>query len=271
MRIKEILTEKKNKHQPQISAAAAVSVQPKLSDMRMYKPFNKDFASYTRNNSGLANQIKQRLSYIFKIKSIDPSASVGGNDSPLKGVLAGFWHCHLTRSPDLSLIYRIKGGILHLHAIAQHDDYTTDGAKKNALAARLRNSLLESVYFDAPDMNDDGTFPIYSLNNATDLKIALRKSKSNGELRGLIADDLVLAWDSFEDVHAGVIEHLESYDAEYGEEINADWEAKVYFYTDHVAMAPKRRGDPNYVLNHPFIKKIYGNNVRLGSVREGTE
>lgn len=116
----------------------------------------------------------------------------------------------------------------------------------------------------------------WSLRSRADLMYALKHTESQGELRGLISDETVLAWDSWKAVHGDMISDMENYDEEYVENetdqqpINQDWKALVYFYAEGVAMAPKRHGDPNYVRNHSLIQRIYGKDVPIIQPRPGT-
>jgi hypothetical protein len=120
--------------------------------------------------------------------------------------------------------------------------------------------------------HDDNMEPVWDLRSPRDLKYALRRTGKNGELRGLVDDDHVIAWDSWKEVHAGVIEEFNSYNEQYGDEegfqpLRTEWKAMIYLYEDGVAMAPKRSGSISYVANHPILKAIYGGEVPLREPR----
>jgi hypothetical protein len=129
------------------------------------------------------------------------------------------------------------------------------------------------VYFDVPDLSvNDGMMELWELHTPDDLAYALNNTKSKGELRGLLSDEMLIAWDSHREVHGGVIDELRSYDDEEypGDEKNQDWQAQIYLYADRVAMAPKRAGDPRYVIRHPLIQAIYRHKAHLGAIRPGS-
>lgn len=123
---------------------------------------------------------------------------------------------------------------------------------------------------------DDNMEPVWELNSRSDLAYALRRTGKNRELRGFVDDDLVVAWDSWKNVHHGVIEDFISYNGEFEHEddppepLRTEWEAMIYLYEDGVAMAPRRGGDIDFVRNHPILKALYGGAVPMRHPRPGT-
>jgi hypothetical protein len=142
--------------------------------------------------------------------------------------------------------------------------------------AFIRQRLTEvAVWIDAPDAMSNGMFPIFQINSALDIKAALRKSQTQ-ELRGLIADDVILAWDSYEDVHGGIIDYLRDVDREQRDDpehqpLNREWYGQVYFYPTGMALAPKRQQNYARIARNRIIKTIYpGRDIPLVEPREGT-
>lgn len=116
-------------------------------------------------------------------------------------------------------------------------------------------------------MSSDDDKEIWSLRSRSDLMRALKASDSQNELRGLLHDDLVVAWDSYHEVHGGIIDVLDTDDEQHREHdpghvnLNLDWRGQIYLYPNGVALAPKRENDIEYVRNHPVLKRIYQSEV----------
>jgi mRNA-degrading endonuclease YafQ of YafQ-DinJ toxin-antitoxin module len=107
--------------------------------VRKYDTFNNSFKEKTRGRPALVQQLLDKIQYITNVKSENPLTRVGGNDGPMHGKLSGYFHCHLTRDPDLSLIYNIKNGAINLYAIAQHNDYQNE-QRRISLAQQFNNA-----------------------------------------------------------------------------------------------------------------------------------
>lgn len=137
------------------------------------------------------------------------------------------------------------------------------------------NILAETYTYGYATDESGNELHCYELTRPNDLTYALRKTRKNQELRGLVNDDMVIAWDSWHGVHYGVIEDFNSYNEQFddGEEFEplvTEWKAMIYLYADYVAMAPKREGDIEYVRNHPILKALYGGTVNIRSARDGS-
>lgn len=142
------------------------------------------------------------------------------------------------------------------------------------------NVLLEgpAQYGYVPDHTGSGEIPIFQLRSRRDLMAALRSTKfpNDAELRGLVSRGLVLAWDSYMEVHDGVIECFISANEEMPKDdpdwtpLQTEWDAYVYFYADGVAMAPRRAGNFRDVVDNPIIQAIYGKDVPMRDPRPGT-
>ena len=114
-------------------------VERKPLEIVKYNTFERSLVEKVKGRPKLLSQLLDRISHIVQSKNDNPTTRVGGNDGPLHGKLAGYYHCHLTRDPDLSLIYRLANGAIHLYMIAQHDEYQNK-KRVTGMAQQLGNA-----------------------------------------------------------------------------------------------------------------------------------
>lgn len=100
----------------------------------------QDMASKDRSN---LERLSRKMDEFLDAKAADPTQRFGASDSVMSTTLKGLRHFHVSRNPDIVVIYTMTGGKIGLIDIVDHNVLTKNSsaakyAKKAANARPVR-------------------------------------------------------------------------------------------------------------------------------------